>query len=293
MKKAMVLTIILILFFGYDTAFAVEKKSPSVFRTKELDNSTNIHYTGKYCQECHRKVPGKGNETILRYDGDYKILCRCHNNTQGAYLHPVNITLSKEKKSTIPTEFPLQNGKITCLTCHDIYLQCRKSVLKESSLRGAPYQKRTDICYQCHDANKYKMLDPHIQIDKTGSIVVEKCLYCHVEKPNEKEDQYEDLKLIGDLAILCQRCHAISGNHSGNFNHMVKPSAKGMKKMETMKKKFEIILPLDENGKMTCITCHNPHEKGVIPKNMPSAKGASEKFKHRLPGKLCLECHQM
>ncbi len=74
---------------------------------------------------------------------------------------------------------------------------------------------------------------------------------------------------------------------------MVKPSAKGLKKMEAMKEKYGLILPLDEKGKMTCITCHNPHEKGIIPLEKASAKGADSIFRHRLPEKFCVECHQM
>jgi ribosomal protein L40E len=137
------------------------------------------------------------------------------------------------------------------------------------------------------------MLDAHKQLNDKGVIVEEICLYCHAEKPDEKNTDHEEVKLIGNLEVICQRCHAISGNHSGNFNHMVKPSAKYVKIMKQMEAKFDIILPLDEEGKLTCITCHNPHQKGVIPSDRKGAKGADSKFRHRLPGKLCLECHQM
>jgi len=60
-----------------------------------------------------------------------------------------------------------------------------------------------------------------------------------------------------------------------------------------MEEKFGIILPLDADGKMTCVTCHNPHQKGVIPPERAAAKGADSKFRHRLPDKMCTECHQM
>ncbi len=194
----------------------------------------------------------------------------------------------------LPADFPLQNGKVTCNTCHNIYLQCQKSEFSELSLRDAPYKKRTDFCYKCHDRQKYQKLDPHDQISKTGEIVINKCLYCHDGKPDEKHATFNEVKFIGNIETLCRRCHLIEGNHSGNIDHLViKPSPKGLKRMETMKKKHGLILPLTEDGKMTCITCHNPHEKGVIPDDKPAARGADSKYRHRLPNIMCKECHQM
>ena len=136
------------------------------------------------------------------------------------------------------------------------------------------------------------MLDVHKQLDSHGKIIVERCLYCHPDKPDESRVRYKDVKFIGDLEMMCQRCHVIRGNHAGNVDHLVKPSAKRLAVMKDMEKKFDIILPLDANGKMTCITCHNPHDKGVIPAESPAGKGAGSKYRHRLPGRLCIECHQ-
>ena len=137
------------------------------------------------------------------------------------------------------------------------------------------------------------MLDIHNQLDSNGKIIVKKCLYCHADKPDESRARYKDVKFIGDLEMLCQRCHVIRGSHSGNFNHMVRPSASTLAHMQAVEIKFGIILPLDENGQLTCITCHNPHDKGVIQADIPSAKGAGSKYRHRLPERLCLVCHQI
>jgi len=265
----------------------------SLLFSYEYDPKTtpgNFHYSGKYCTDCHKKTPSL-KEKNLKFNGDFNLLCKCHFKTQ-SYIHPVDIKPSKKMKAKIPPSFPLKDGKIVCSTCHDIYSQCKENRFNKNSLRGSPYKTRYDVCYRCHDPRGYKMFNPHKQLDKNHKIIKERCLYCHSVKPDEKYSGSKDIRLRTNIEVLCQRCHNIKGNHSGNVNHLIKPSLKAIKRMDRMKKKFNIILPLDKEGKLTCATCHNPHEKGVIDESKPSAKGADAKFRHRLPGKLCTECHQ-
>ncbi len=265
-----------------------------------LSKDTDIHFTGKYCLECHTKIPKEGGEKFLKFGGDFTRSCRCHGYTPGTYIHPVNIVPSKEKKGHIPKEFPLKDGRISCSTCHDIYLQCRKDPktkrLNRRFLRGAPYVSRTTLCFRCHDDKKYKMLDPHNQLSDKGAIIVDKCLYCHVEKPDEKTATFKQVRLIGNLEVLCFRCHFKQSRfHPINANHLVKPNKTILANMKETEKKFGIILPLNYKGKITCPTCHNPHERGVIPRDKPSAKGASEKYRLRLSGvdlQICVACHK-
>jgi len=257
--------------------------------------SLNLHFTGKYCDECHEKTPVAGGDKLLRFGGDYTQLCNCHNYTPENYIHPVEIEPSMEKMEKMADVFPLENGKVSCGTCHDIYLQCQTNPeLRDNNskfFRGGPYLTRTSMCFKCHDEKKYRMLDPHNQLDHEGNVIVDKCLYCHVTKPDQEKSSFEDVKLIGDLKVLCQRCHGTLLKHPGNVFHYLKPSSKIMKRIEAMEKDNQIILPLDYEGKLTCSTCHNPHERGVIPAARKSAKGASEVLRHRLPNKLCKSCH--
>jgi len=263
--------------------------------TEVITEATDLHYTGKYCTECHEKTPKKGGDKFLKFGGDFTQLCRCHGYTPGNYIHPVDIEPSEEKKAKIPDDLPLQNGKVACITCHDIYMQCqdtpRLKQLNKRFLRGAPYAHRTDICFRCHDEKKYKMLDPHNQLNANGDIVIEKCLYCHVETPDVKRATFKEVKLVGNLEALCQRCHG-ERDHPAGKNHLRKPSDDTLAIMKQGEKQFGIVLPLDHNGRVSCPTCHNPHEKGVIPPEREGAKGAGEKFRHRLPGKICLACHK-
>ena len=265
-----------------------------------VTEDTDVHYVGMYCTECHEKTPREGGDKLLKYNGDYTQLCKCHGYTPGTYIHPVDIVPSKEKAGLIPKEFPLVDGKVSCLTCHDIYMQCKKNprgkALNKRFLRGAPYVSRTTLFFRCHDEKQYTMLDPHNQLTESGAIIIDKCLYCHVEKPDEKHATFKEIKLIGKLEVLCFRCHYKQSQlHPINANHLVTPPDKIIENMKDTEQKFGIILPLNYEGKITCPTCHNPHERGVIPRDRASAKGASEKYRLRLSGvnlQICVACHK-
>lgn len=231
----------------------------------------------------------------MKYNGDYQLLCnRCHHGMSSGYCHPLVTNPESDRSLKMPADFPLQNGQFTCNTCHDVYRQCVQRRFDRYTLRGAPYARKMDFCFRCHNKEKYQALNAHHQIQADGALDTKMCLYCHKKKPDEKTATYNEVTFIGDTRALCRRCHPIEGNHPGNFDHMaVPPSAKALKHMAVMKKTHGIILPLAQDGKMTCITCHNPHEKMVLAADKPSAKGADSKYRERLPETLCIECHKM
>ncbi|MBI5050014.1 MAG: hypothetical protein HZC11_03850 [Nitrospirae bacterium] len=210
---------------------------------------------------------------------------------------------------------------------HIIHKEAPKRLLKEASLRT------TDACPKCHAKNEDRIFDPHKQMNEKGKIIGEKCLYCHVEKPidiqptgrgwhivhkeapkrllkeapprktslcskchaKDKKPAKEIKIIIENFTILCQGCHGRRYNsaHPINADHIVKPSAKTLAMMKESEKQFGIIFPLNYEEDVTCITCHNPHEKGVIPVGMIGAEGAGEKYGYRLTltGQACRACH--
>jgi len=273
----------------------------SVLGASDLPEETNLHFDETYCTQCHEEVPEKGKGALLRFGGNLGQLCRCHYNTRGRCPHPADIQPSEELKNSIPADLPLKEEKIACTTCHDVYRQCRESRVDklfpkgDAFLRGAPFATQTAVCFRCHNKEAYKELDPHDQLDGSGTVVTEKCLFCHVEKPDQKRSGYKDVKLIGDLEMLCVRCHSrVKANRQSlHAIHVRKPSPKVLAKIHEAEEAFNTILPLDAEGKVTCVTCHNPHEKGVIPAEKPAAKGASEPYKQRTPGNMCTACHVM
>jgi len=315
MKRSIVLTALILVLVSWTTVTIAQQKADRIYTPgqkidrlhpvkpeadlvppkKPVPAVTEFHFTGKYCTECHEQTPKRGGNRYLKFGGDYNLLCKCHLKTPGSYIHPTDIKPSDEKRTKIPAGFPLEEGKVTCLTCHDLYRQCQKQSFDRVSLRGVPYPKTTDFCFKCHDQKNYVQLDPHEQLDKKGDIVTEKCLYCHTEVPDAKQADLEDPKLVGDLEVLCQRCHFHLARRmqSSKFSHMTKPTAKTIATMKKMEEQLGILLPLDARGQTTCATCHNPHEEGVIPAESPGAKGASAKYGLRLPEPPCIACHDV
>ena len=270
----------------------------SVVSPGKVTDATDIHYSSKYCTVCHDQTPRNGNK-FLKYKEDYKQLCRCHYKTTLRDIHASDIVPPKDFKKRMPKDFPLRDGKITCITCHNIFAQCRNGKTYEALttgqnfLRGAPYKKLSDLCYKCHDKTRFEKYNPHNQLDKNGKIVELKCLYCHKKVPDVKKEGYKDVTLIGNLKPLCVRCHNKADKESLHAKHLRKPPPKVLAKMKKTEMEFGIVLPLDRNGNITCATCHNPHEKGVIPANRPGAKGAGTKYRRRLSGNICIRCHEM
>jgi len=263
-----------------------------------VTDATDIHYDTRYCTECHEKIPGKGKDKFLKFGGDYHQLCRCHYRSAGRDLHPVDITPSKEMGSRIPAGFPLNDGKITCGTCHDIYIQCQENQKPfqkgQNFLRGGLFNQRTGLCYECHDRTKFRMYNPHRQLDNHGDMIQETCLYCHSEIPDVTRATNRDIRLIGNYEALCMRCHIKNNKDSLHDRHVRRrPTASILARMKQMEKELNIILPLNNDGDITCVTCHNPHEKGLIPNNRVGAIGAGERKRQRLPENVCIKCHNL
>lgn len=211
---------------------------------------------------------------------------------------------------------PSYTGKWGWHTVH------KKTVRKTASKfqKGASLPKK-DICSKCHKKNEYRIYDPHTQLTEKGEILREKCLYCHLEKPDEKSatfaKNHDEIKFVRSLEKLCLGCHSKQYRlaHPVNANHLLIPSSEMHAMMKASEDQYGIILPLNFEGEIMCATCHNPHERGVIPSEKSAAKGASEEFRVRLIGqsdttvakeandnsafhisgpvhKICLTCHK-
>ncbi len=141
----------------------------------------NPHRSGVFCQLCHETGIGLSSDALkLKFQADRVAVClQCHDGKKArADNHPVRVSPSKDKGVHVPEGFPLYDGKITCLTCHE--MPCQGGDLEAKLLRGGPYEKRVDACLSCHSKERYQAVNPHIMIDPNGRIMKNKCLYCHI-----------------------------------------------------------------------------------------------------------------
>ncbi len=279
----------------------------------QVSDIPNPHWRTDACQACHRGKPTRKKHPLRESNINHS--CNNCHLPIGTHvnIHPVDVVPSAEIKKRMSRELrrTLRYGrggnKLNCLTCHDLTKQCNRAEFVDKQInpkfiRGAPYRTRTAICYQCHDRKAYQRLNSHDQISDTGVLQSDKCLICHPRIPEELEDGTAvdaELHVDKDYKTICLNCHVWVPHPGGDLPfrdkggpmHLVVPSpgiARYMKKMERVN---ELRLPVEEDGRIYCATCHNPHEKGVI-KNVAAAKGADEPKRLRSES-MCENCHDL
>ena len=233
----------------------------------------------------------------------------------------VDITPSPTLARRIPSDFPLAGGLLTCLGCHDIAQNCRAQRQPVPSghalLRGGPTPDPLLFCFRCHVPENYRPFNPHNQLE-ADKPKTDTCLWCHVDVPPIDSQPREGASngLRAKAAGLCRNCHVVAQSHPVAGHLDATPSAEMAQYMSAyeMKSKMRLpfaqlleiaratkrtprSIPLDEDGRITCSSCHNPHEKGLLPGGNPRAVGAEPKqaANHRLripQGSVCVACHQ-
>lgn len=257
---------------------------------KVLADSVNLNpHGGKiFCLACHPDTPQPGAPVALRFPGESLRLCRrCHT---GVEHHPLGV---KSTPATWKMDFshtPLEKEAVVCISCHKP-LECLGGVGRENPrfLRGGPYNSVEEFCARCHEGKNFSTLNPHDQIDESGEIYQKKCLYCHVVVPDVSVvGAY--LKYTDTLTALCISCHQ-TGLHPSGSDHL-KPLGKTMLlRLRKYEERRMVRLPLEDEDRLTCVTCHNPHERGLL--KGAAGIGADEANRLRLTtySEQCTPCH--
>jgi hypothetical protein len=261
-------------------------------------NRINPHWKDVMCISCHDREPVI-DDPALKFNGDINLLCnRCHDGIVARNdVHPTN--KAPTENVSIPSAMPLKNGKLTCETCHDSSLQ--EGGEKGSSVgRTNPkflrdgFVTRNEFCFRCHIQEQYGKLNAHNQMDESGSINNQRCLFCHSSLPDlEVAGTGTEEFDIDSLDEYCTVCHAspryLSDHPVGE--HLVEPSRDVYEAIETSTERIGVELPMF-NDKITCVTCHNPHQQGVI-RIHTAATGAGAPSRLRLEAGRwqCVGCH--
>jgi predicted CXXCH cytochrome family protein len=240
------------------------------------------------CVKCHLTDKPKPDGALFAPGADPSASCLvCHDYRENH--HPVDYIPADPSASP----FPLYEGRVKCLTCHQIHGGAGNEGT-DKLLRGGPYQDRREICFRCHSAETYASINPHEMLDNKNTVreVNGKpvCLLCHSKLPDTAADSTDDVRFRADIGFLCWRCHPpMQSDPFFNTHFLVRPSAKTLNNMHQSEEKLFVILPIVPRDRITCSTCHNPHQAGVIQRDA-AAKGADTMGRLRLSS-MCFACH--
>ena len=121
------------------------------------------------CDACH--MPSAEGRRALRFEGNVSRLCQsCHEGRLAKReVHPVDVAPSEAILRQMPSGFPLADGKMTCLTCHDLAWGCTTEppagMPSRNSLRGDRVANPLAFCFGCHAQASYSSLNVHDQLE--------------------------------------------------------------------------------------------------------------------------------
>ena len=169
------------------------------------DTANNPHWTPDGCDTCHAGKPGPVPAATVT-----AACLKCHDGAHASdEAHPVERTLNA---GMLNPGWPLINGRIQCLTCHDIKQQCDVNAIRtedNSSFLRQPADVETPFCDNCHRDTKLARLNPHLMLDAGSHQPVEKkCTLCHEQQMDASTTvRTGNAHLRADQAVLCKSCH--------------------------------------------------------------------------------------
>lgn len=207
------------------------------------------------------------------------------------FSHPVNVRATMQ----VPSTFPLQNGKVTCVTCHDgssSALHAQARLTGDPMLRGG-VASSAGLCIQCHErsftgsTNAHAMAvgKAHLQWERRGpqsntrsaharggfervDAESQACLECHDGSTATKVGE----RRTGDLFEHGrQQEHPIGVAYKSKKGRDAIP----LKPVQSLDKRVRLF-----DGTVGCGSCHSvfsQHDGLLVMSNMRSA--------------LCLSCH--
>ncbi len=251
------------------------------------------------CGTCHIPHNAAGKRLWARplTEGNpaAQLCLTCHGETTqyktkriGEFSHPINVPPASEVK--LPDTLPLfsedgtrnATGNVQCFTCHDIHRWDPNSLINKggkdvegdssNSFLRIPNDSSI-LCMNCHsDKKQLSTSDHNLAVTAAEEKNVQgftprvsgPCGVCHIPH-NAVSKRLWAKELTGGRDFVSQLC---SGCHNENGAAKDKLLGDNYHAMDITLDKFNIrtTLPLydsegnkTENGKIVCITCHEPH----------------------------------
>jgi hypothetical protein len=201
---------------------------------------TNPHGDPQGCVACHVEAP-EGTGAVK------PIVETCRGCHPTADMHPVGI---KPVDVPVVESWPLEDGLLTCATCHAEPAHGGEDVLPPPYHRGGPYDSPLDLCYACHQRSNYTRDDPHhpdvARDPEDGS-----CSACHTTLPTTGASP-EESNLRDGPADACSVCHDAS-LHAGATEHL------GGLVDAARRAELPATVALQADGRVQCWSCHEVH----------------------------------
>lgn len=208
----------------------------------------NPHGRPDACLQCHSDAArGTRPEAMTWSTGHPDATCRaCHDDD------PHQVGLLPDR--TRPQEgMLLYEERLACFSCHDEPACDGRSVdpLDPDFFRGGPYDSQGELCARCHQVSGQDRFDPHgaMARGERGEV----CEHCHLETP-EPDAGEADLKIAGPN--ICLGCHP-ENVHVGSRAHLAPLDGAMARSAEAAG------LPLHEDRRVVCVTCHDPHPSSL------------------------------
>lgn len=268
------------------------------------------HWKADRCGDCHAMDGGR-TAKIAASDVD-RLCLSCHDGKKAvAEAHPINRPGQSDLVAT-PADWPLLDGRLSCLTCHDMIRHCDTAAARpevnSTLLRGALSDNPLDFCANCHKPDDSWRLSPHQQVLEDGQVRTASCGFCHVETPTRPKDGarsgYAYLRTAS--SDVCLSCHVRHWDYSPE-GHVDRPAPgkvraalgiEGLLRPEPREggPTTEGALPLS-HGNVTCFSCHNPHDEKLFAADtelgMRATTGEDARVDLRMNRtELCLSCHR-
>lgn len=262
------------------------------------------HWRSDRCDACHQPP---GTRQPIPHEQVNQGCLRCHDGRSASKeRHPIH-SLAATFATRAPDGWPLLDGRLTCLTCHEFGRHCNSAAQRPTEnpafVRGFDPEDALAQCLHCHTSSQWRV-NPHRAAPSNDSVAG--CGFCHIGAAHVPQAGRpgENLPLRAATTRLCLNCHTMHADpaphgHLGLtvsneiLHHLADGRARNTEQPNVNRYLMEsrapvAVLPL-EDARITCATCHDPHFDAVGARH-----AGDETAPHalRLPHvELCQRCH--
>lgn len=238
-----------------------------------VSEANKAHDFDKFdCYKCHRspwKDPAKlVNKSIT------ELCINCHRMVVKTSSHPIEMEPYSAK---VPTQMPLRNGLVTCVTCHDIHSEDETDSGERTYLLRKTSSDDKSFCISCHNEDGMYDLSLANSEHIYGTDIAHVGVYYRKQKSSTE---------IDTLSTACLSCHdgtiAYDPGHNGVGAHPIGIDYRNARMDNLKLRPFRDVVGEIKlfNRKVSCGTCHDFYSNSKN-KLVKSNRGS----------KLCLSCH--